>query len=84
MIDKPEGFDLRDRRSTKTSSAADWRPADALYSAWREIETTKPGEEPTCLFVAWKGADGRAYWRAAGGLEQIDSLLLRALTGRSG
>lgn len=79
MIQEPEGFALRDRRSTKTSSAKDWLPADALYSASRDV-----GANTTALFVAWKNADGTGGFRAAGTVEQIDSLLLRAAMRRCG
>lgn len=77
MMDMPEGFDLRDRRSTKTSSAADWQARDALYSASQSMPV-----DATCAFVCWKAADGKACWRAAGTAEQLDSLLLRALLDR--
>ena len=31
MIQEPEGFELRDRRSDKSRSAADWTPADGIF-----------------------------------------------------
>jgi hypothetical protein len=83
VISKPEGYELRDRRSDRSCSAADWLPADALYSAWQKLQTTEPGAAPACLFVAWKDESGEALWRAAGTVEQIDSLLLRATMNRS-
>jgi hypothetical protein len=76
MIVKPEGYDLRDRRSDKSRSAADWLPVDALYSASTDVG------DATCLFVGWRGRDGVFRFRASGTIEQVDSLLLRAVTSR--
>ncbi len=84
MIQEPEGFELRDRRSDKSRSAADWTPADALFAAYQKMAAVPPGEEPTCLFVAWKDAAGVSRWRASGTIEQLDSLLLRAMMDRRG
>jgi len=78
-MDKPEGFDLRDRRSDKTSSAKDWQPRDALYAAARDMPA-----DAECSFVCWKDSRGLSCWRASGTIEQLDSLLLRALLDRSG
>lgn len=83
-MEKPEGFDWRDRRSDKSRSAADWTPVDALFATYQKLAATPPGEEPVCLFVAWKDAAGVSRWRASGTIEQLDSLLLRAMMGRRG
>lgn len=37
LIPKPEGFELRDKRSDKSASGADWQVGDALYDAQQEI-----------------------------------------------
>lgn len=37
LVPKPEGYELRDKRSEKRNSAADWTPADALYDASQRI-----------------------------------------------
>lgn len=75
LIPKPEGFDLRDRRSAKSCSGSDWQPADALYSAqqrilsakadtvmiiWREID--EQGEPCTCFSFSGQPVDGPALF----------------------
>jgi hypothetical protein len=55
-IEKPEGYDLREKRAYKNQDARDWTPADALYGAH---ERTKD-QEVTQLIVYWweKQPDG--------------------------
>lgn len=33
LVDKPEGFDFRDKRSDKSRNGSDWEPRDAIYAA---------------------------------------------------
>lgn len=33
LVPKPEGFELRSKRSDKSNAVADWEPIDALYDA---------------------------------------------------
>lgn len=37
LVSKPEGFELRDKRSDKSRSCSDWKVQDALYDASQEI-----------------------------------------------
>lgn len=37
LIPRPEGFELRDKRSDKTGAGKDWEAADALYSAHQQM-----------------------------------------------
>lgn len=50
LIPKPDGFDLRDRRSTKSASCEQWEPRDALYDA----STAMNGKEVDCAIVIWR------------------------------
>lgn len=50
LISKPEGFDLRDRRSDKTGKGSDWTVADAVYSAHKDITATKSD----AVMVVWR------------------------------
>lgn len=38
LVPKPEGFELRDKRSDKTNAADLWTPSDAVYAASLEIK----------------------------------------------
>jgi len=50
-VPKPEGFDLRDRRSEKTNDATAWLPEDALYDAQQAMRgKMKP---TSAMVVAW-------------------------------
>lgn len=58
-IPKPEGFELRDKRSEKTNDAAAWLPEDALYDAQQAMMgEMKPS---TAMVVAWfyRDAEGK-------------------------
>jgi hypothetical protein len=61
LIPKPEGFELRDRRSSKQGDASVWRPTDALYDAQQAMVNAP--EPVTAVVVVWReqGEDGR--WR---------------------
>ena len=37
LVPKPEGFELRDKRSSKSNNVDDWLPTDALYDAQYEM-----------------------------------------------
>ena len=47
-VEKPGGFDLRDRRSTRAGDARLWGPRDALYDA----SLVMP-EDAKCAVVVW-------------------------------
>lgn len=51
LLPKPEGFDLRDKRSDKTGCAADWTPADALWDAQQHMNDV----EVAGVVVVWFG-----------------------------
>ena len=63
--EKPEGFDLRDRRSDKTKLSIDWAPADALYDAAQALKSQSCKE----LVVIWWEETGpnkrNIHWRVA-------------------
>lgn len=52
-VPKPEGFEMRDKRSTKSNKASDWTPSDALYSASTRIA----GKRVDDLVVYWWEVD---------------------------
>lgn len=57
LVPKPEGFELRDKRSEKDKNPARWTPADAIYDASQRMQLY----EATQLVVYWweKREDGR-------------------------
>lgn len=52
LVPQPEGFELRDKRSTKSKSCSDWEVQDALYSASQEI--AKPDVECDSVVVIFR------------------------------
>lgn len=50
LVPKPEGYELRTRRSDKTRDANDWNAADVLYEASQEIDA----ERCRTLVIAWQ------------------------------
>ncbi len=62
IVPKPEGFELRDRRSEKTNDATAWLPEDALYDAQQAMDgKMKP---TTAMIVAW-------FYRDDEGIERL-------------
>jgi hypothetical protein len=64
-MDKPEGFDLRDRRSDKTGSAKDWLPVDALYKTTLDLPV-----DASSIAIIWLTADGKLHHRKAGSVAE--------------
>lgn len=66
LVDKPEGFDLRDKRSDKSSLGKDWGVQDALYDASQVIA----GQKANDVVVVWREdlGDGKyfTHFRYAG------------------
>lgn len=60
-MDKPDGYDFRDKRSDKTRDAKDWHGVDALYAATLEVP-----KDTVYLVVMWMDADGVMRHRKAG------------------
>lgn len=79
LIPKPEGFELRDRRSDKTGKGCDWLPADAVYQADHMM---KQGNT-IAVVVVWmeERPDGsqRVYRRFAGETGNKLRLLMEAI-----
>lgn len=60
LVPKPEGFELRDKRSDKTGQGKDWTPADALYSAFERTSAEKlepKGQRVSCIVTIWRLVD---------------------------
>jgi hypothetical protein len=80
VIPKPDGFGLRDRRSSKSSDASKWTADDALYDAHSQIAAD--GLPIAAMFVCWTvvNPDGskREKFRAAGDADGIISCVERA------
>jgi hypothetical protein len=49
-VPRPEGFDLREARASKASSATKWLPEDALFDASKDICTDSP---VGAMMIAW-------------------------------
>lgn len=84
LIPKPEGFDLRDKRSDKSGRGADWTPNDALYSTQQLIKD----KEIVGLSVCWfeKKPDGTItpVYRYAGESNLKLRLLVSAMGSEMG
>jgi hypothetical protein len=63
-MDKPNGFDFRDRHSDKTGSGRDWTPADAVYSASLGVAS-----DAKAALIVWADASGAISYRQSGGAE---------------
>ena len=76
---KPDGFELRDKRSEKEKDAKRWLPADALFDASVEMQK----QEVCAAIVCWREVlpDGsmRTHFRFAGDSGQGEALLLNAI-----
>lgn len=76
-VEKPEGYDLREKRADKASDAKKWTPPDALYSSAERIK----GKEITQLVAYWweRQEDGseRLRWSNATTSNAEHALLLQ-------
>jgi len=79
LVEKPQGYELRDRRSNKTEDPSQWTPADAVYDASERIR----GKEVTQLVVYWwERENGREVLKwavATSGIAEHGWLLQKAL-----
>ena len=79
LVPKPEGFELRDKRSDKSGRGCDWLPADAVYDASHMMSLG----DCTAVVIVWmeKRPDGsqRVYRRYAGPPGDKLLLLIEAL-----
>jgi hypothetical protein len=65
LVPRPEGFELRDRRSDKSGQANDWTPRDALFDASEAI-----GDDAEAVTIVWRKPNGRGgfeYFRRNAG-----------------
>lgn len=79
MVEKPEGYDLRDKRAEKSGQGVDWNPQDALYDASQRIQKM----DVEALIVVWRerlpnGETGTRF-DFSGNRDAAATLLLRAL-----
>ena len=77
-VEKPDGFDLRDRRSDRDRDARRWEPGDALYSASQVVP-----KDARCLAVVWMDAAGNIGFRYAGDHAGIVTTLTTALVHKT-
>lgn len=49
IVPRPEGYDLRSKRSDRNGDGALWKPTDALYDAYEQI---KDREDVECIVIA--------------------------------
>lgn len=77
LVPKPEGFELRNKRSGKKESCEVWEPKDALYSASALME----GKNVSACVVIWQeiDSDGRrkTVARRAGPAETTAFITMR-------
>lgn len=64
-VEKPEGYDLREKRADKNSDACQWTPQDAIYNTSQRIKE----QDVTQLVVYWweRKPDGKEvlHWTNA-------------------
>lgn len=81
LVPKPEGFDLRDRRSDKKCDASLWTPHDALYDAQQNL--VKSGEECDALVVFFRVRLSSGRWvvkrRVSGNGDAVRITALRGI-----
>lgn len=80
LVPKPSGFELRDKRSDKTNSSADWGVQDALYSVSQEI--AKSEAEYDTIIIMYRKSTPEGYVtrkRVAGKSEAVGDLLLNGI-----
>lgn len=75
MIEKPEGFELRDKRSDKTDDSHHWTGRDALYSAAQQM-----AGDTRAAIIVWQHPGGEIHFRKAGGAEWGALLATKFLT----
>jgi hypothetical protein len=79
LVPKPEGYELRDKRSTKAGDCELWEPRDALYCAHEEMV----GKQIDCVNVIWRERDGNGKTvirqRRAGSNDAITSMMVNSL-----
>lgn len=82
IVPKPEGFDLRDRRSSKSNDAKQWLGHDALFAA----SEVMPKDTKTCA-VVWQEETPKGVntvYRLAGESNAVIAALTQALHDRLG
>lgn len=81
LVPKPEGFELRDRRSDKSGMGKDWEPQDALFDASQEI--AKPDVDCDAVLVIYrKRLENGSYLtgtRFSGPPDSVSMLLLNGM-----
>ena len=77
-VEKPGGFDLRDRRSSRAGDARLWDPRDALYDA----SLVMP-EDAKCAAVVWVDAKETVHARYAGEKSNVIAALTTVLVRRT-
>ena len=77
-VEKPDGFDLRDRRSSRDRDARLWAPRDALYDA----SLVMP-EDAKCAVVIWMDATETVRAKYAGEHSHVITALTTVLMHRT-
>lgn len=76
-IEKPEGYDLREKRANKSDDAKQWTPQDAIYNTAERIKE----QNVTQLIVYWweRTPDGKEllHWTNATTSTAEHALLLQ-------
>lgn len=79
LVPKPEGFELRDKRSDKAADASKWSAADALFDASSEMAK----QDTDCAIVCWreqyKDGTSKIDYRCSGAEGTGIKLLISAL-----
>lgn len=81
LVPKPEGFELRDKRSDKSNLGKDWGVQDALYDVSREVAKHDSNCDAVLIIFRKRSASGAPItcFRFAGDDGHAASLLLNGM-----
>lgn len=81
LVPKPEGFELRDKRSDKSCRADQWTIQDALYDVSREVAKPDSNCDAVLIIFRKRSSEGAPItcFRYSGKEGQAASLLLNGM-----
>lgn len=81
LVPKPEGFELRDKRSDKSGMGCDWEVQDALYATSQEVAKPDSNVDAVLIIYRKRFAHGGTLTctRFAGPADSCASMLLNGM-----
>lgn len=78
LVPKPEGFELRDKRSDKSNDGSLWSAQDALHGASQEMAKYEVMDALICWRELHKDSTTTVHYRHAGPTGTAPSLIMQA------